>query len=171
MPILLGSLICLLTKNSLLMGMGYKPAVSSPAPHPWMLTTRTTRCKLAVHPARSCRCTKKTRSLVRNPPWLNLDGEENACGDVQVCLWDMWVWKRAELWAPVVRKLLPFQRLSYKSVCGQNKLIYEWLNKWRERRKSLTEESGWILCLTSFLNVELKVFNSRESLGEWWIHR
>ncbi|KAM9738892.1 butyrophilin-like protein 1 isoform 4-T4 [Dama dama] len=47
-----------------------------------MLTTRTTRCKLCLEPDR-VGVLRRPGAWSRNPPWLNLDGEKNTCGDVQ----------------------------------------------------------------------------------------
>lgn len=46
-----------------------------------------------------CRCTEESRSF-REPPWLNPDRERGMCGDVQLCLWEMWVLRNKgfELW-------------------------------------------------------------------------
>ncbi|XP_061002938.1 butyrophilin-like protein 1 isoform X1 [Dama dama] len=47
-----------------------------------MLTTRTARCKLCLEPDR-VGVLRRPGAWSRNPPWLNLDGEKNTCGDVQ----------------------------------------------------------------------------------------
>lgn len=76
----MAALFVLLTKNVLLIEEWVRNLpFSSPAATPLDADHENNQVQI-VSGARSCRCTKETRSLVQKPPWFNLDGEKNMWG-------------------------------------------------------------------------------------------
>lgn len=130
-PFFLAALFVLLTKNILLIEEWVRNLLfSSPAATPLDADHENNQVQI-VSGARSCSCTKETRSLAQKPPWLNLDGEKNTCGTCRCVCGTCGSWEKKGLSSGLMwwENSLPFQELSYRSICGQNKLIYEWMDE------------------------------------------